>query len=75
VLPHEQLNSIPVDSRADAADTLTEETSYHMKVEWPGMVDKIQLYQVTSLSQTFLLVLILDSMIFHLLCAAKALSL
>lgn len=75
VLPHDQLNSIPVDSWAEAADTLTEETSYHMKVEWPGMVDQIQLYQVTSLSHTFLLVLILDSMIFHLLSAAKALSL
>jgi len=47
VLLHDQLNSIPVDSWADAADTLTEETSYHKKVEWPGMVDQIQLYQVT----------------------------
>jgi len=75
VLPHDQLNSIPVDSWADAADTLTEETSYHMKVEWPGMVDQIQLYQVTSLSHTFLIVLILGSMIFHLLCATNTLSL
>jgi len=74
VLPHDQLNSIPVDSWAGAADTLTEETSYHMKVEWPGMVDKIQLYQVTSLFHTFMLVLMLDSMIFHLLCATSALN-
>lgn len=75
MLPHDQLNSIPVDSWADAADTLTEDTSYHMKVEWPGMVDQIQLYQVTSLSHTFMLVLVLDSMIFHLLFAISALSL
>jgi len=75
VLPHDQLNSIPVDSWADAADTLTEETSYHMKVEWPGMVHQIQLYQVTSLSHTSVLVLMLDSMIFYLLCATCALNL
>lgn len=74
MLPHDQLNSIPVDSWADAADTLTEETSYHMKVEWPGMVEQIQLYQVTSLPHTFMLLLILDSMIFHFLCAISALS-
>lgn len=71
MLSHDQLNSIPVDSWADAADTLTEETSYHKKVEWPGMLDQIQLYQVTSLSHNFMLVLILDSMIFHLLCASS----
>ena len=53
MLTHDQLNSIPVDSWADAADTLTEETSYHMKVEWPGMFDQIQLYQVTSLSHLY----------------------
>jgi hypothetical protein len=46
VVPSDELNSIPVDSWRDAADTLTEQTSYHMKVEWPGMVDRIQLYQV-----------------------------
>jgi len=75
VLPHDKLNSIPGDSWADAADTLTEETSYHMKVEWPGMVDQIQLYQVTSLSHTFMLLPMLGSMIFHLLCATSALNL
>jgi hypothetical protein len=68
VLPSHQLNSIPVDSWTDAADTLTEETSYHIKVEWPGMVDQIQLYQVTLLCKIFMFILILDSMIFHLLC-------
>lgn len=67
MLPSDQLNSVPVDSWTDAADTLIEETSYHMKVEWPGMVDQIQLYKVTSLCQTFMFILNLDAKIFHLM--------
>jgi hypothetical protein len=53
VVPSDELNDIPVDSWRDAADTLTEQTSYHMKVEWPGMVDQIQLYQVIEAMNMF----------------------
>ncbi|XP_023726242.1 uncharacterized protein LOC111874734 isoform X3 [Cryptotermes secundus] len=48
VVPNEELNSVPLDSWKDAADTLVEQTSYYMKVEWPGIVDRIPLYQACA---------------------------
>jgi hypothetical protein len=35
VVPSDMLNYIPVESWRDAADTLTEQISYYLKVEWP----------------------------------------
>jgi hypothetical protein len=52
VVPNDDLNSVPLHSWINVADTLVEQTSYHMKVEWPGTVDQIPLYQVRN---TFLI--------------------
>lgn len=48
VVPNDELNSVPLDSWKNVADTLVEQTSYHMKVEWPGIVDQIPLYQACA---------------------------
>jgi hypothetical protein len=48
VVPNDDLNSVPLNSWINVADTLVEQTSYHMKVEWPGIVHQIPLYQVKN---------------------------
>jgi hypothetical protein len=48
VVPNDELNSVPLDSWKNVADTLVEQTSYHMKVEWPGIIDQIPFYQVRN---------------------------
>ncbi|XP_069695018.1 uncharacterized protein [Periplaneta americana] len=48
VVPTDGLNSVPEDSWREAADTLVEQSSYHVKVDWPGKVDTIPIYQACA---------------------------
>ncbi|XP_068082438.1 uncharacterized protein [Anabrus simplex] len=46
VLNEDQLEQIPADSWILASDVLTEHTSYHTSVDWPGEATKIPFVQV-----------------------------
>ncbi|KAJ4445589.1 hypothetical protein ANN_12270, partial [Periplaneta americana] len=48
VVPTDGLNSVPEDSWREAADTSVEQSSYHVKVDWPGKVDTIPIYQACA---------------------------
>ncbi|PSN41287.1 hypothetical protein C0J52_09873, partial [Blattella germanica] len=45
VLSSKMLNSIPESSWRDAADVLIDQTSYHLKMEWPGKINQISFHQ------------------------------